>query len=53
MKYKPGNILLLNNNKTVYVFSVDEETKTYQVVDTENEGEVFSVSEGSVSILVT
>lgn len=53
MKYQPGNILLLNNGKTVYVLSVDERAKKYQVVDTEDQNKLFAISEGAVNSLLT
>lgn len=48
MKYECGNILLLNNEETVYVIEVDESNKEYCVVNTDNEKEVFRISDVDV-----
>jgi len=53
MKYTVGNILLLNNGQTVYVFSVDEQAKKYQVVDTEDQDKLFTISEVEVNSKLT
>ena len=54
MKYEAGNIVLLNDNRTVYIMSVNEESKTYSVFDTEdNSGKLFSVSESDIMMYVT
>lgn len=41
MKYDVGNIVCLNDGRTVYIFAIDEMEKEYQVSDTENEGILF------------
>lgn len=53
MKYKEGNIEALNNGKSVYIFSVDEKKKKYQVVDTEDENRVYIVSENEIFMFLT
>ena len=46
MKYECGNVLLLNNGKTVFV--VDENKKEYGVVNTDNENEIVRISDRDV-----
>lgn len=54
MKYKAGNIVLLNDDRTVYIMDVNEESKTYSVFDTEdNSGKLFNVSESDIMMYVT
>ena len=53
MKYKEGNIVALNNGKSVYIFSVDEKKKKYQVVDTEDENKIYMVSESEIFMFLT
>lgn len=48
MKYDVGNIVCLNNGKTVYIFALDEKERKYQVSDTEDEGTVFNISEDEI-----
>lgn len=52
MKYKSGNILLLNDGRTVYVAVVDEESEVYHVFDMEDEDEQFKVCDEDVFQLV-
>ena len=54
MKYKAGNIVLLNDDRTVYIMSVNEENKTYRVTDADNNsGKLFDVSESDVMMYLT
>ena len=53
MKYECGNILLLNNGKTVFVVEVDENKKEYGVVNTDNENEIVRISDRDVSQQLT
>lgn len=48
MKYECGNVLLLNNGKTVFVVEVDENNKEYGVVNTDNENEIVRISDKDV-----
>lgn len=48
MKYKQGEILLLNNGKTVSVIEVNETSKEYIVVNTDNQNEIFQIKEPDV-----
>ena len=48
MKYECGNVLLLNNGKTVFVVEVDENKKEYGVVNTDNENEIVRISDRDV-----
>ena len=48
MKYKCGDILLLNNGKTVSVITVDEQNKEYSVVNTDNNNEILQIKERDV-----
>ena len=53
MKYKGGNIVLLYDGNTVYILSVDEKAKEYQVVETEKQGDPYSITESKIYMLVT
>lgn len=48
MKYDVGNIVCLYDERTVYVFAIDEKEEKYQVFDTENEEVSFMVSEDEI-----
>ena len=53
MKYDVGNIVCLNDGRTVYIFAIDEKEKEYQVSDTENEGTLFFVAEDEIFMKLT
>ena len=48
MKYKCGDILLLNNGKTVSVIAIDEQSREYSVVNTDDNNEIFRIKEHDV-----
>ena len=48
MKYKCGDILLLNNGKTVSVIAVDIQNREYSVVNTDDNNEIFQIKERDV-----
>ena len=48
MKYKCGDILLLNNGKTVSVIAVNEQNREYSVVNTDDNNEIFLIKEHDV-----
>ena len=48
MKYKCGDILLLNNDKTVSVIAVDIQNREYSVVNTDDNNEIFQIKERDV-----
>lgn len=48
MKYECGNILLLDDGKTVSVIEVDKNKKEYCVVNTDNEKDTFRISDRNV-----
>ena len=48
MKYSEGNILALNDGRTVYVMHVNKTAKKYQVFDTENENDIFEITDNEV-----
>jgi len=54
MKYRIGNIVCLNDGRSVYIFSIDEKKKKYQVTDTnaEDNGDLFMVSEDEIFMLL-
>lgn len=52
MKYNSGNILLLKDGRTVYVFLVDADNKCYHVLDTEDENTTFVIKDKDVADLV-
>ena len=54
MKYSVGNIVLLKNEKTVYISQADEESKTYLGIDTDDDTqEPISFTDSQVFMLVT
>ena len=53
MKYDVGNIVSLNDGRTVYIFAIDEKEKEYQVSDTGNEGTLFFVAEDEIFMKLT
>ena len=53
MKYSVGNIVCLKDGRTVYVFSVDEKKHKYLVCDTEQENDMFFVSESDIYMFLT
>lgn len=48
MKYKEGDYVCLFDGRMVYVFAVNSKTKEYQVTNTEDEGNVFTVKENEI-----
>ena len=48
MKYKCVDILLLNNGKTVSVIAVDIQNREYNVVNTDDNNEIFQIKERDV-----
>lgn len=48
MKYKVSEIVLLTDGRTVYIFSVDYQSKKYMVCDTDNQEECFYVKETDI-----
>ena len=48
MKYKCGDILVLNNGKTVSVIAVDEQNREYSVTNTDDSNEIFQIKERDV-----
>lgn len=48
MKYKCGDILLLNNGITVSVIAVDIQSREYSVVNTDDNNEIFQIKERDV-----
>jgi hypothetical protein len=53
MKYKEGNIVSLYDGRTVYIMSVDKQSKQYTVTETDdNSDELFIVSESEVFMLL-
>lgn len=53
MKYSVGNIVCLNDGRTVYIFSVDEKEQKYLVSDTDKENDLFYISENDIFIFLT
>ncbi len=55
MKYKTGNIVCLNDGRSVYIFSIDEKKKKYQVteINAGDNGDSFMVSENEIFMLLT
>lgn len=53
MKYTVGNIVCLNDGRTVYIFSVDEKHQKYQVCDTEKGDNLFFISKDDIYMLLT
>lgn len=54
MKYKEGNIVLLYDERNVYICSVDKHAKQYWVTDTDDsEGEMFQIGENEIFMLIT
>ena len=55
MKYKIGNIVCLNDGRSVYIFSIDEKKEKYQVMDTNagDNADLFMVSEDDIFMIVT
>lgn len=53
MNYDVGNIVCLNDGRTVYIFKIDEKKKKYEVSDTENEGNLFLIAEDEIFMKLT
>ena len=55
MKYKTGNIVCLNDGRSVYIFSIDEKKKKYQFteINAGDNGDSFMVSENEIFMLLT
>ena len=53
MKYKDGDIVCLNDGRTVYIFAVDKSNREYQVADTEDDGTLFSIEEDEIFMKLT
>ena len=52
MKYNEGNIVCLNDGRTVYIIAHYEKEEKYQVCDTENEEASFIVAEDEIFIKI-
>lgn len=52
MKYGIGNIVLLHDGRTVYIFQIDKATKEYHVSDCDNSNDCFVVKEEDIYTLV-
>ena len=52
MKYKVGNIVLLHDGRTVYIFQIDKAAKEYHVSDCDNADDCFTVKDGDIYVLV-
>jgi hypothetical protein len=52
VKYKVGNIVLLNDGRTVYIVLLNPKLKTYHVFDIEDDNNYFDVSEQDIYSLV-
>lgn len=48
MKYSTGMIVMLKNGKNVYVFSVDEHSKTYGVSEVDDANNVYEIQEDDI-----
>lgn len=53
MKYKDGDIVCLNDGRTVYIIAVDKGNREYQVTDTEAEDTIFCIEEDEVFMKLT
>jgi len=53
MKYKEGSIVALLDGRTVYIMAVDKQEKKYKVFNTEDENDVFEISEKDILMKLT
>ena len=53
MKYKDGDIVCLNDGRTVYIFAVDKSNKEYQVTETEDNDALFFITEDEILMKLT
>ncbi len=53
MKYKTGNIVCLNDGKTVYIFEVNEKEKQYTVINIDDDSDIFYTDEKEIFMLLT
>lgn len=52
MKYENGNIVLLNDGRTVYIFMVDQNKGVYHVHDCDDPNNCFTVTDMDIASLV-
>lgn len=48
MKYVEGNMVILNDNRSVYIISVDKKSKKYMVVDMDDSEDMFEITDKDV-----
>lgn len=53
MKYKVGDIVLLHDGRTAYIYQVDHDSRTYFVCDCDNQDDCFTITGGDIYNLVT
>ena len=53
MKYNVGNIVLLHDGRSVYIYQVDEKARKYFVIDTVDDKSNFIVSDREIYCLLT
>lgn len=53
MKYKEGNIVLLDSGETMYIYQIDEKSKTYYVSNCDNDKDLREVKDSQIFQLVT
>lgn len=48
MKYVEGNMVILNDNRSVYIISVDKKSKKYMVIDMDDSEDMFEITDKDV-----
>lgn len=48
MKYVEGNMLILNDERAVYIMTVNKREKKYIVFDMDNSEDIFEITEEDV-----
>lgn len=53
MKYTEGSIVVLLDGRTVYIMAVNKKEKKYKVFNTEDENDIFDITENEIFMKLT
>lgn len=48
MKYVEGNMVILNDERAVYIMSINKKEKKYTVFDMDNSEDIFDITDNDV-----
>ena len=53
MKYSEGNLVVLNDGRTVYITAVHKKEKKHDAVTAENDSEMITIKESDIMMKLT